>query len=86
MRADPDGPSCVLREPTIRVVLDRMIAVEFFSPHDTEPAATDALLGPSVVAAGTEVGLALGTDAGIELGLELDGTDPPTDTFEKLVL
>lgn len=83
MRADPDGPSCVLREPTIRVVLDRMIAVEFFptvwSPHDTEPAATESLLGPSVVAAGTDAGLTLD-----ELGLALDDTDPATDTFEKL--
>ena len=35
MRADPDGPG--LREPTIRIVIERQIAVEFFPRDDTEP-------------------------------------------------
>ncbi len=29
MRADPDGPTLYLREPTIKIVLDRLVSVEF---------------------------------------------------------
>jgi hypothetical protein len=35
MRADPDGPG--LREPTIKIVLDRLVSVEFYTAGDTEP-------------------------------------------------
>jgi hypothetical protein len=35
MRADPDGPG--LREPTIRIVLDRIVSVEFYPAEDTQP-------------------------------------------------
>ena len=35
MRAEPDGPG--LREPTIRIVIERQIEVEFFPHLDTEP-------------------------------------------------
>jgi hypothetical protein len=35
MRADPDGPG--LREPTIRIVLDRLVSVEFYPAEDTQP-------------------------------------------------
>jgi hypothetical protein len=35
MRADPDGPG--LREPTIRIVIDRLVSVEFTPRDDTEP-------------------------------------------------
>ena len=35
MRPEPDGPG--LREPTIRIVIERQIAVEFFPHDDTEP-------------------------------------------------
>lgn len=37
MRADPDGPSTTLREPTIRIVVDRLVSVEFFPADHTEP-------------------------------------------------
>jgi hypothetical protein len=40
MRPAPDAPSCMLREPTIRIVLERAISIEF---HEiaTEPRLAD---------------------------------------------
>jgi hypothetical protein len=48
MRADPDGPS-LLREPSIRIVLDRLVTVEFRPSSTRTPASLDGIaLHPSV--------------------------------------
>lgn len=42
MRAEPDGPSvCVPREPSIRIVLDRLVTVEFRPSSTRTPASLD---------------------------------------------
>jgi hypothetical protein len=39
MRAEPDGPStCLLREPTIQIVLARLVSVEFRPASTLTPA------------------------------------------------
>lgn len=44
MRADPDGPSCVMpREPSIRIVLDRLVTVEFRPSSTRTPASLDGI-------------------------------------------
>jgi hypothetical protein len=46
MRADPDGPStCVVmpREPSIRIVLDRLVSVEFRPTSTRTPASLDGI-------------------------------------------
>jgi hypothetical protein len=40
MRPAPDAPDCWLRETTIRIVLDRAVAIEFYDIA-TEPALID---------------------------------------------
>lgn len=43
MRAEPDGPSYVSvpREPSIRIVLDRLVSVEFRPSSTRTPASLD---------------------------------------------
>ena len=42
MRAEPDGPSVsVPREPSIRIVLDRLVSVEFRPSSTRTPASLD---------------------------------------------
>lgn len=43
MRADPDGPTTLLREPSIRIVLDRLVAVEFRPSSTRTPASLDGI-------------------------------------------
>ena len=43
MRADPDGPTMLLREPTIRIVLDRMVSVEFRPSSTRTPVTLDGI-------------------------------------------
>jgi len=44
MRAEPDGPSaCTPREPSIRIVLDRLVAVEFRPSSTRTPASLDGI-------------------------------------------
>lgn len=47
MRADPDGPSpCAValpREPSIRIVLDRLVTVEFRPSSTRTPASLDGI-------------------------------------------
>jgi hypothetical protein len=44
MRAEPDGPSaCAPREPSIRIVLDRLVAVEFRPSSTRTPASLDGI-------------------------------------------
>ena len=43
MRADPDGPSHTLREPSIRIVLDRLLTVEFRPASTLTPASLDGI-------------------------------------------
>jgi hypothetical protein len=44
MRAEPDGPSaCAPREPSIRIVLDRIVAVEFRPSSTRTPASLDGI-------------------------------------------
>jgi hypothetical protein len=44
MRADEDSPSiCVPREPSIRIVLDRLVTVEFRPSSTATPASLDGV-------------------------------------------
>jgi hypothetical protein len=44
MRADPDGPgACLLREPSIRIVIDRLVSVEFRPSSTRTPASLDGI-------------------------------------------
>jgi hypothetical protein len=44
MRADEDGPSvCIPREPSIRIVLDRLLTVEFRPTSTQTPASLDGI-------------------------------------------
>jgi hypothetical protein len=44
MRADEDGPGiCTPREPSIRIVLDRLVTVEFRPSSTRTPASLDGV-------------------------------------------
>jgi len=54
MRADPDGPS-TLRETSIRIVLDRLVTVEFRPASTRTPSMLDGIARQAVHVPDVEV-------------------------------